>query len=134
MANYGHGYRPTRPRSRNKFHAVKSGGFDSKKERRRYEELKLMERAGVIHGLKTQVEFELLPTIREPDTIGPKGGVKKGKVIELAAKYTADFTYYDQDGNYIVEDVKSEATRKEKDYVLRRKMMLALKGIRVRET
>lgn len=60
--------------------------------------------------------------------------VYKDVCIEQDAKYTADFVYRDKDGNEIVEDAKSEATRKEKDYVLRRKMMLHLLGIRIKET
>ena len=128
--NYGHGYRAPR---RNKYGAHRGDGFDSQKEKARYEELKLMEKAGIICCLKRQVEFELIPTIREPDTIGPKGGRKKGKVIEKGAHYTADFTYY-MGGEYIVEDCKSEATKKLPDYVLRRKMMLYLRGIRIYET
>lgn len=55
-------------------------------------------------------------------------------VVEKEAVYTADFTYYDKQGNYIVEDVKSDFTRKEKDYVLRRKLMLHVHGIKILET
>lgn len=54
--------------------------------------------------------------------------------VEKEAIYTADFTYYDNKGNYIVEDVKSDYTRKEKDYVLRRKLMLHVYGIKILET
>lgn len=59
--------------------------------------------------------------------------VYKNVCIEQNAVYTADFVYY-ENGQLVVEDVKSEATRKEKDYVLRRKMMLHLLGIRIKET
>ncbi len=41
---------------------------------------------------------------------------------ELAAYYTCDFQYV-CDGVTVIEDAKSEATRREKDYVLRRKLM-----------
>lgn len=58
----------------------------------------------------------------------------KERVIESKAVYTADFTYYDEKGNYIVEDVKSDYTRKEKDYILRRKLMLDRHGIIIKET
>lgn len=54
--------------------------------------------------------------------------------IEQNAVYTADFVYRDKDGNEVVEDVKSEVTRKEADYVLRRKLMLDRYGIRILET
>lgn len=60
--------------------------------------------------------------------------VYKEVCIEQNAVYTADFVYRDKDGNEIVEDTKSEVTRKEADYVLRRKLMLDRHGIRVKET
>jgi len=59
--------------------------------------------------------------------------VYKDVVIEQNAVYTADFVYV-QDGATIVEDTKSEYTRKEKDYVLRRKLMLHVHGIKIVET
>jgi hypothetical protein len=103
--------------------------FDSKKEARRYGELLLLERAGVITDLQRQVEFELIPTQREADTIGVRGGVKKGKVIELAVKYVADFVYKENDKT-IVEDTKGFKT---KDYIIKRKLMLYVHGIRIKE-
>lgn len=60
--------------------------------------------------------------------------VMKEVVIEHNAVYTADFVYKDADGNLVVEDTKSEITRKEPDYVLRRKLMLHVHGIRILET
>lgn len=60
--------------------------------------------------------------------------VYKVVCIEQNAVYTADFVYKDKDGNEIVEDTKSEVTRKEADYVLRRKLMLHVHGIRILET
>lgn len=66
------------------------------------------------------------------DTLEP---VMKKNVIEQRAIYTADFVYEDvATGKTIVEDVKSEYTRKEKDYILRRKLMLHVHGIRIKET
>ncbi len=60
--------------------------------------------------------------------------VYKDVCIEQNAVYTADFVYKDSNGNEIVEDVKSDITRKEADYVLRRKLMLHIHGIRIKET
>lgn len=57
----------------------------------------------------------------------------KQKVIEKAAVYTADFTYYDDQGKLVVEDVKSAYTAKLPDYVLRRKLMLFIHGIKINE-
>ena len=45
----------------NKYHAQKSGGYDSRKEHRRANELRLMQRAGLISNLREQVSYELIP-------------------------------------------------------------------------
>lgn len=103
--------------------------FDSKKEARRYGELLLLERAGEITDLQRQVEFVLIPTQRDPDTIGVRGGVKKGRTIELAVKYVADFVYKEND-KIVVEDTKGFKT---KDYIIKRKLMLYIHGIRIKE-
>ena len=105
--------------------------FDSLKEARRYYDLRLLEIAGEIRDLQTQVEFELIPAQFEPDTIGPRGGIRKGKCIERACKYIADFTYYTKDGEYVVEDSKGF---REEDYRIKRKIALYLLKIRIKET
>lgn len=105
--------------------------FDSKKEYRRYNDLLLLERAGEIAGLKRQVKFVLIPAQREPDTIGPRGGVKKGKLLEYECSYIADFVYEDKrTGKTVVEDTKGIRT---KDYILKRKMLLYFHGIKITE-
>ena len=103
--------------------------FDSLKEARRYGVLKAMEKAGEISGLRRQVEFLLIPEQREPDTVGVRGGVHKGKLLERKVLYVADFSYFKGD-EYIVEDVKGMRTP---EYILKRKMMLHIYGIRVQE-
>lgn len=103
--------------------------FDSKKEYNRYCELKLLQRAGKIYGLQLQKTFELVPTQREPDTVGVRGGIKKGKTIELPVKYVADFVY-NENGKTVVEDTKGFKT---KDYIIKRKLMLFIHGIRIKE-
>lgn len=115
-------------------HKIERDGekYDSTKEYRRWCELKIMERAGMIHGLTRQKKFVLIPAQREPDTVGKRGGKHKGKLIEREVAYYADYSYYDKDGNEVVEDVKSPATRT-KDYIVKRKMMLYVHGIRIRE-
>ena len=113
---------------------TEEGTFDSVKEARRNAELKLLEAAGEITDLRRQVRFELIPAQREPDTVGPRGGVKKGKVIEQAAYYIADFCYYDADGNAVVEDVKGyKDGGAYKVFSLKRKLFLQKYGIRIRE-
>lgn len=103
--------------------------FDSKKEARRYNELLLLEKAGVIQNLTRQVKFVLIPAQREPDTFGKRGGIKKGKTIEKECSYVADF-YYKENGVPIVEDTKGFRT---KDYIIKRKLMLHVHGIRIKE-
>ena len=109
--------------------------FDSMKEKRRYDELKLAEVAGAIGDLQRQVRFELIPAQREPDTRGPKGGVIKGRLIERKVEYVADFVYIDlQTGEKVVEDVKGmkQGTAYEV-FKLKRKLMFWRYGIRVKE-
>lgn len=105
--------------------------FDSRKEARRFCELQLLENAGTITGLETQKKYVLIPTQREPDEEGPRGGKKRGKVIEREVAYIADFVYRDtKTGETIVEDTKGKRT---KEYIIKRKLMLFLHGIRIRE-
>ena len=108
---------------------VNGDTFDSRKEYRRFCELSLLQRAGAITDLQRQVEFELIPAQREPDTVGVRGGIRKGKTIEFAVKYVADFVYY-ENGKKVVEDTKGFKT---KDYIIKRKLMLWVHGIRIKE-
>ena len=125
-------------RHQNKYHAKKAYlmgiAFDSKKEARRYAELLLLVRAGEINDLQLQVPFELIPAQREADTVGARGGIKRGKVIERAVTYVADFTYRDKDGNLIVEDTKGyKEGQAYAVFSIKRKLMLHVHGIRVKE-
>ena len=104
----------------NKYHAQRSGGYASRKEHRRANELKLLQRAGLISGLREQVRYELIPAQRGPD----------GRVIERACAYIADFVYTDQHGNTIVEDTKGMRTDV---YRIKRKLMLYVHGIKIKE-
>lgn len=109
--------------------------FDSKHERDRYCDLMLLQQAGKIYDLQLQVPFELIPTQYEKSdeiyTKGPKKGQPKpGKVLEKACTYIADFTYYDSDGDYVVEDAKGLKT---KEYRIKKKLMLWKYHIRIVE-
>lgn len=105
--------------------------FDSKREAERYQELSLLEKAGVIKNLQRQVKYILIPAQREPDIIGKRGGIKPGKVIEKECSYVADFVYFDNEKQEnIVEDTKGFRT---KDYTIKRKLMLYVHGIRINE-
>lgn len=123
----------------NKYHANKTviDGivFDSKREAQRYQQLKLMVKAGVISNLKRQVKYELVPA-----------QYIDGRCVERAITYTSDFEYDEmvpprqrtvmveadakKRGNHIVEDVKGVRT---KEYVIKRKLMLHKYGIRIQE-
>ena len=87
---------------------------DSLKEYRRLLELRAEERAGRIHQLRTQVRFVLRVN-----------GVKVGA-------YWADATYI-RGGRLVVEDVKSEMTKRLAVYKLTKLLMLACHGIDIIE-
>ena len=75
--------------------------FDSKKEAKRYLELKQMEKDGLIHNLQLQVPFELIPSFE----IEIDGKKRKKRRME----YIADFVYYINNVK-VVEDVKGRKT------------------------
>lgn len=104
--------------------------FHSKKELHRYEELLLLEKAGQIHNLQREVKYLLIPSQRE--TVWKNGKPRQGKVIERECSYIADFVY-EENGQTIVEDVKGGSATKTDTYVIKRKLMLYVHGIRVRE-
>lgn len=93
--------------------------FDSVKEYRRFCELRLLEKAGAVTDLQRQVKFELIPAQRID-----------GKVAERACSYVADFVYM-ENGQQVVEDAKGMRTQ---EYRLKRKLMLWVHGIRIKET
>lgn len=100
------------------------GNFDSKDEFDRYLYLKHMEDTGVISFLKRQVRFEIIPKLIRKEKIQLKTKVKEvDRVEEIAAHYTADFCYVDNEGKYIIEELKSNYTKNLADYILRRKLM-----------
>lgn len=117
---------------KNKYNArkVKVDGivFASQKEADRWRELQLLERAGKITELRRQVPFLLIPTQRV-EVWNEKKQRFVSRVAERKCSYYADFVYM-QDGNQIVEDAKGKRT---KEYVIKRKLMLWLQGIRIRE-
>ncbi|MBW8291499.1 DUF1064 domain-containing protein [Acinetobacter pittii] len=126
-------YRATCPKAqkvkkgRNKFNAskIKLDGmtFDSTKEYKRYIELKALQQRGEIFGLEHHTRFELAPRTK----------IEGEKRTKPALRYFADFTYYLINGEYIVEDVKSVATRKLPSYRNKKHLMKTVHGIDVRE-
>ncbi len=94
--------------------------FDSLREAERYGQLKLLERTGQITDLELQPRFELIPKQRRDD----------GRP-ERACEYVADFRYTDtRTGQTVIEDAKGMRTR---DYIVKRKLMLQVHGVSVRE-
>lgn len=106
---------------RNKKVTIDGITFDSIKESKRYQELKLLERANEITELKLQVPFILLDSY-----------VLNGKKHQ-GIKYIADFVYIDiRTRKYVVEDVKSSAT-KTQVYKLKKKLFEQKYGIEIKE-
>lgn len=109
---------------RNKYGAqateIDSIRFDSKAEARRYVQLKAMEQAGEISGLKLQTEFEIFP---EQNIDGHK---------IRPCHYRCDFEYIDGNGKRVIEDVKSGPT-KTAEYKIKAKAVAFFHGIVIRE-
>lgn len=97
-----------------KFRNVKTDGYASKKESTRASVLRLMQEAGQIRNLREQVKYLLIPK-------------QEG---ERACHYLADFVYEDFGGKQVVEDTKGVKTP---DYIIKRKLMLFVHGIRISE-
>lgn len=97
-----------------KYGAIRQGVHASKREARRWDELVLLERIGEISELKRQTKHVLIPK----------------QAGERAVTYTDDFSYRDKQGNFVVEDSKGFKTQQ---YVIRRKLMLFVHGIKVLE-
>ena len=106
--------------SENKYHnrkvTVDGITFDSVKEASRWQELKLLEKAGEITGLTRQQKIELVP---------------KSNLFR-AVYYIVDFIYFDKQKNKtIYEDVKGMKTDV---YKLKKKLLYWRHGIEVTET
>ena len=98
--------------------------FDSMKEFGRWKDLQRLLGAGVITDLKRQVKFELIPSQKN----------EFGKVIERPVTYVADYVYKDRCGKVHVEDVKGYKHGVAYDvFVIKRKLMLYIHGIKVEE-
>ena len=124
-----------------KYHNIKTKTFDgiefdSRKEARRWNELKLLERAKEISNLQRQVKYVLIPAQYETIERYSKDGkrLKDGtRLVERETSYVADFVYLDtKTGKTVVEDVKSEITRKNKEFVIKRKLMLWVHNIKIK--
>lgn len=115
--------------------------FDSRKEAARYKKLSLLQRAGKISDLQQQVKFVLVPAqYEEYERVSPKTGkkLKPGRrLLEKECAYIADFVYTDSSGKEVVEDTKGYRDPSSAGYakfVIKRKLMLHLYGVRIKET
>ena len=108
--------------------------FDSRKEAKRYCELKLLEKGNVIRDLRLQVEFELLPNQYATEKRYGKNGkpLKDKKVLlERRVVYRADFVYtLNETNETVVEDVKGIRLD---TYKIKKKLMLYRYGVRIKE-
>jgi|SRR3972149_6263668 len=111
-----------------KYRAIKTNGYASKREAARAEELKILERAGRITGLREQVVYVLAPSV-----------VIQGRK-RPPVRYIADFVYWEIDpkrkdqfpnGKWVTEDVKGVKTAV---YVMKRHLMKSVHGIDILET
>ena len=106
--------------------------FDSRKEYRRYCQLKMLEAAKEIDNLRRQVIYQLIPKQYDTYSRYSKNGRRLSdgrRCIERACVYVADFVYT-ENGQTVVEDVKGMKT---KDYIIKRKLMLYVHNIRIKE-
>lgn len=94
--------------------------FDSKKEATVYQQLRIRQTIGEIRDLKRQVPCLLFACQRAT------------QILIVVAKYIADFEYYEDDLRVLV-DVKSEITRKNQTYVLKKHWLEAQDGIKITE-
>ena len=109
--------------------------FDSKKEASYYLFLKQKERDGEVSNLRMQVPYELIPAVYEDEVVHLKTRDKVvTRCVQRATHYVADFVYtVNATGEDEVVDVKSYITRKNPEYRLKKKMMLAFNGIKILE-
>ncbi len=114
---------------KNKKVTIDGETFDSKREAKRYFELKTLESAGEIRDLKRQKRFMLI--LPQYEAVVDAKGKSKQKCIERECTYVADFVYHDaHTGELVVEDTKGVRT---KDYIIKRKLMLLKYHIKIKE-
>lgn len=111
--------------------------FQSEAEGKYYLYLRSKQFEGEISNLRCQVPYEIIPEaftdviVEKKLKSGTKTVTKKKR--HAPTFYLADFVYTSKSGKEIVVDVKSPATRKKESYRLKKKMMLAFKGIDIVE-
>lgn len=126
----------------NKVFENAEGKFDGKNEWLRWCFLKDAQKGGMIRNLRRQVEFELIPRQEHEEIRRLKTKTKTVTVFdEHPVRYLADFVYEkrttiedlwgeSEEWYTVVEDFKGMRLP---DYIIKRKLMLYLKHIKIRE-
>lgn len=107
--------------------------WDSEKEYYRWVTLRKAEKQGRIQDLQRQVVFTLLPAVTEEQTVQLKTKTKTvTKTVQQPVTYRADFVYL-KDGQQVVEDVKGSPRMLTQEYLIKKKFMRGLLGIKIKE-
>lgn len=110
------------PKYKNRKIENEDGKFDSAKEYRRFKELQILQRAGVISGLTCQATYVLAEPVKF-------SGESRAKP---ALRYVADFQYV-ENGKLVVEDVKSKITKENPVFRIKKHLMMSVHGIEIKE-
>lgn len=111
-----------KPKYRNHKIENEDGEFDSAKEYRRFKELQMLQRAGVIGDLTCQAVYVLAESVKFSNEARAKP----------ALRYVADFQYM-ENGKIVVEDVKSKITKENPVYRIKKHLMMSVHGIEIKE-
>ena len=111
--------------------------FDSQKEARRFDELLVLLQAGQIKDLKLQPEFTLREAYTDPEGwhIRPlkyRADFSYMERVNTSSSGMGDWEFCAEQWRYVVEDVKSYAT-KTRVYEMKKQLMLEKFKIRIRE-
>lgn len=109
---------------RNKKTPVDGITFSSRREAKRYQELKILQQAGEIAELKLQPSWTFY--VDGNPVLIRSQGFPNGRL----AKFVADFSYVTKDGEFVVEDSKGFRTDV---FKWKKALMEACHGIVVRE-
>lgn len=108
------------------------GEFGSEGEYARFLFLQNRQKEGEISGLKTQVEYELIPAQYRAETVQLKTKTKEvRRLVERPCTYKADFEYW-RGGKLVVEDYKGSKFMIDEKFPIKKKLMLYIHHIEVK--
>ncbi len=106
-----------------KFHATRTEvdgiAFQSKREARRWQQLRILEAAKQIRNLRRQVPYPIVVV-----------NLETGEIVTVS-RYFADFVYEDLTGAEVIEDAKGFKTE---TYKLKKRLVEAQYGVRIYES